>query len=393
MSFFSSVEFFLILGISLIPAIIIGLMEKNLKYYRIFLILFFIYLVYGNSLSHISFLLSYVVLSIIVVKGYSFLRKSMGRNRYIYLSSIFVVLLPLVVSKVGLFLGDSIFGFLGLSYIFFRVIQVIIEIYDGVIEDVDIIQFAEFLLFFPSLSSGPIDRSRRFNEDDNKIYSKQEYNELLSIGITKIVRGVMYKFALSGFFSHIMAFMVGQYDILHIVGYSYSYGFYMFFDFAGYCLMAIGTSYILGIKMPENFNKPFISVDIKDFWNRWHISLSHWFRDFIFTRFLLNSVRKKRFKDRLVAACVGLLLNMTLMGIWHGLDLHYIMYGVYHGVLLVITEVYQKKSKFYKANKKNKVYRLCSWFITINLVMFGFLIFSGEFKACGLGFLKYLQII
>lgn len=75
--------------------------------------------------------------------------------------------------------------------------------------------------------------------------------------------------------------------------YGYSYGFYMFFDFAGYSLMAIGTSYILGIKTPENFNKPFISKDIKEFWDRWHITLSHWFRDFVFSRFCNEMYKEK----------------------------------------------------------------------------------------------------
>ena len=102
----------------------------------------------------------------------------------------------------------------------------------------------------------------------------------------------------------------------------------------------------------------FISIDIKDFWDRWHITLSHWFRDFVFSRFMMASIRGKWFKDKLTGACIGFMINMLLMGLWHGLSLSYILYGLYHGVLLAITEVYQKKSK---------------------LVMFGFFIFSGRF--------------
>ncbi len=130
----------------------------------------------------------------------------------------------------------------------------------------------------------------------------------------------------------------------------------MVFDFAGYSATAVGTSYLLGIKTPDNFNKPFLSVDIKDFWNRWHITLSTWFRDFIFTRFMLDSARKKRFSNRLTGASVGLVLNMLIMGVWHGLEGHYILYGLYHGILLAVVEVYQKKSKFYKKYRNNKCY-------------------------------------
>lgn len=163
--------------------------------------------------------------------------------------------------------------------------------------------------------------------------------------------------------------------IVSLIGYAYCYGFYMFFDFAGYSLMAIGTGYMLGVKVPENFNKPFISKDIKDFWARWHISLSERFRDFIFSRFVMLSMKQKWFKTRLTGASIGFLINMLVMGIWHGLTGHYILYGLYHGVLLAVTETYQKKSKFYK---KKKWYQIASWFVTLNLVMFGFLIFSGH---------------
>ena len=134
---------------------------------------------------------------------------------------------------------------------------------------------------------------------------------------------------------------------------------------------------MLGIKTPDNFNKPFLSVDIKDFWNRWHITLSSWFRDFIFTRFMVDSARKKRFLNRLIGASVGLVLDMLIMGVWHGMEGHYILYGLYHGILLAVVEVYQKKSKFYKKYRNNKCYMVCSWFINLNIVMLGFLIFSG----------------
>ena len=311
-----------------------------------------------------------------------------------------MVLLPLLLSKTEVYLGHSVFGFwsgtfgfLGLSYIFFRVVQIIIEIYDGVIKEVDGYRFLTFLLFFPAISSGPIDRSRRFFADDEKIYSKEEYSQLLSKGVVKIMMGLVYKLPISGTFLYIMdTYMSNKFDPFHIAGYAYTYGFYMFFDFAGYSLMVVGTSYILGIKMPDNFNMPFISVDMKDFWNRWHITLSHWFRDFVFTRFIIDSARKKRFSGRLTAASAGLIINMTLMGIWHGLEAHFILYGFYHGLLLSITEVYQKKSKFYKAHKDSRGYKFCSWFITLNLVMFGFLIFSGQCKTMGIGLLNYIGI-
>ena len=159
--------------------------------------------------------------------------------------------------------------FLGISYICFKIIQVVIECYDGVINEIDEFQFIEFLIFFPCLSSGPIDRSRRFAEDDNKIWSRQEYIELLWTGLYKIILGIFYKVACSGFFYYLLqTYFAGKHRPIYLVGYAYIYGLYLFFDFAGYSAMAVGTSYLLGIKTPDNFNKPFLSVDIKDFWNR-----------------------------------------------------------------------------------------------------------------------------
>ena len=171
---------------------------------------------------------------------------------------------------------------------------------------------------------------------------------------------------------------MGQ-DLLSGLVYMYTYGLYLFFDFAGYSLMAVGASYIFGIRTPDNFNKPFISKDIKEFWDRWHITLSHWFRDFIFSRLMMGFIKNKIFKSKLTGASVGFIVNMTIMGLWHGLTLYYVLYGLYHGLLLAGTEVFQKKSKFYKKHKKDKWFIAVEWFLTFNLVMFGFFIFSGRF--------------
>ena len=142
--------------------------------------------------------------------------------------------------------------------------------------------------------------------------------------------------------------------------------------------MAVGSSNILGIQTPMNFNKPFLSVDIKDFWTRWHITLSTWLRDFVFSRVLMQVIRKKWFKNRLHNATYAYMVNMLVMGFWHGLGVSYIVYGFYHGVLMAGFEIYQKKSNFYKKNKNKNWYKLLSWFVTMNLVMIGFFIFSGE---------------
>lgn len=391
MNFFSGYEFFVYLIFALIPAIFLGIKEKSLKNYRILLTLFFIYMVYKDNIIEFTYLIIYIIISCYLVKIYLFLRNKYGKNTCIYGHAIFVAILPVVLSKISGLYGLNIFGFLGVSYICFRVVQIIIEIYDGIITKVDIGTFILFLLFFPTLSSGPIDRSRHFEEENKKIYSKKEYIEMLQNGSYKIILGMFYKMVCATLFYEILSnIFMGRYKPIYIIGYAYVYGIYMFFDFAGYSAMAVGTSYILGINMPDNFNKPFLSIDIKEFWNRWHITLSTWFRDFIFTRFMLDSTRKKRFNSRLSRASVGLILNMFIMGVWHGIGIQYIIYGIYHGVLLAGTEIYQKKSKFYQKNKNQMWYKIFSWFLTLNMVMFGFLIFSGHISEIWKILIMYL---
>lgn len=161
--------------------------------------MFFIWEVYGSTKVQLLYLIGYVVFATYLVKIYLYLRKKYGRNKYIYGHAVFLSLLPLLAYKVGGLGGYSVLGFLGISYICFKIIQVVIECYDGVIKETDEFQFIEFLIFFPCLSSGPIDRSRRFAEDDNKICSRQEYIELLWKGLYKIILGIFYKVACSGF--------------------------------------------------------------------------------------------------------------------------------------------------------------------------------------------------
>lgn len=392
MTFFEGLKFFLVLAIGLLPAIVLGMKEKSIKYYALGFSIVLILMICTADVTSFIYLVVFYILEWHVIKVFLFLRKKYGKHRVLYAHFIILATAPVVLSKVSSLIHINIFAFIGVSYVSFKVIQIIIESYDGLIEDISFFDYSSFILFFPSLSSGPIDRSRRYLEDIHTIRPKSEYLELVGIGLAKITLGLFYKFALAGIAYTIVSSLKQDVNPLMVIAYAYAYGIYMFFDFAGYSNMAIGTSYILGVKTPENFDKPFISIDIKDFWNRWHITLSHWFRDFIFSRFMIASIKKKRFSNRLHTAVAGFIVNMFVMGLWHGPSMSYILYGLYHGVLLGATEIYQKKSKFYKKHKTKKWYKVVSWALTINLVMFGFLIFSGRFLVLTQAVSKWLLI-
>jgi membrane protein involved in D-alanine export len=378
MSYFEGLPFFFCLVVVLAAAMLAGCLEKSLKWYTLVVSLLFLIFVFGGKTEQSIYLVIFCVWSLLLVKGYEKLRKEKGRQERLYHLFVLASLIPLILCKVTPLCQMDLFGFTGISYLTFRVVQIIIEMYDGVIEEIKIPEFAAFLLFFPSVSSGPIDRSRRFLADWQRVLPKKDYLELCARGIWKLLLGAIYKMVLAAWAYQIMGYLEGESHWYLLIGYAYAYGMYLFFDFAGYSLMAVGTSYILGIETPDNFRAPFVAKDIREFWDRWHITLSHWFRDFIFTRFIMYSTKKKWFKNRLQRACVGFFVNMGIMGLWHGISPAYILYGLYHGALLAGTEVYQKKSGFYKNNKNKTWYQVLSWAVTMQLVMFGFLLFSGK---------------
>jgi D-alanyl-lipoteichoic acid biosynthesis protein dltB len=288
-------------------------------------------------------------------------------------------ILPLVVNKVFAITQLHLLSFIGISYMSFKTIQIMLEISDGLIkEKISVKDYLQFLLFFPTVSSGPIDRSRRFLKEINEVMPRKEYLELAGDGVYRIVLGLLYKVILSTYVYQILFALSNTGTVIYSIKYMYLYTLYLFFDFAGYSLMAVGSSNILGIQTPMNFNKPFLSIDIKDFWTRWHITLSTWLRDFVFSRVLMQVIRKKWFKNRLHNAAYAYMVNMLVMGFWHGISVSYIAYGFYHGILMSGFEIYQKKSTFYKNHKNKTWYKLISWFVTMNLVMVGFFIFSGE---------------
>ena len=374
MSYFEGNEFFFFLILALVIGFIINYLGKRTEYYILTLSVIFAIVIYGKKTLMLSYLIGFIIYQYILV----LIAHKTQNAKYLKIL-VFLSVVPLIINKVFALTQWHLLAFIGISYMSFKTIQIMIEISDGLIKErISIIDYIQFLLFFPTVSSGPIDRSRRFMVDIKERMPRDEYLELAGVGVYRVVLGLLYKVVLSTYSYHYLVTLPNFGSLDYSIKYMYLYTLYLFFDFAGYSLMAVGSSNILGIKTPMNFNKPFLSIDIKDFWNRWHITLSTWLRDFVFSRVFMEATKKKRFKKRLNTAMYAYMVNMLLMGFWHGLTISYIIYGAYHGILMAGFEYYQKKSKFYKRNKNKAWYKVCSWFITINLVIFGLYIFSGE---------------
>lgn len=384
-------SFFALLLVPLAPAVLLGLLGVSGRIRALWLLLstlLMLWVVYRPVLALVQ-VVAYFLWGYILVRGFLAFRQSeKGKDKKtlqrVYLLAVLASILPLVLVKLNpVFSAAGILstpiGFLGISYLTFRTTGTVIEVRDGLIKDVKFLDFLLYILFFPTLASGPIDRYRRFVEDLTKPPSGKDYVSFIGEGIDLIFRGLLYKF--------IIAYLINTYALAPLsqasglvatIKYMYAYSFYLFFDFAGYSSFAIGTSYLLGIKTPQNFNKPFLSKNIKDFWNRWHMSLSFWFRDYIYMRFVLDSAKKKRFKNRYTSAYVGYLLLFGIMGIWHGTQLRYIAYGCYHAALMIGFDWLERQNKSKHFWGEGWAWDALAIVVTAHFVFFGFLIFSGR---------------
>ena len=390
-------QYFLYLIVAVLPIFIGLFFKKRFPIYEALVSLAFIVLMLtGKNLNQLVSLLAYVIWQVFLVFSYHHYRKQRN-NKWIFYLWVFLSVFPLAWTKVSPLMTidnhQSLFGFLGISYLTFRAVGMIMEMRDGVLTEFTLWEFLRFLLFMPTFSSGPIDRFKRFNEDYENIPEKNELLDMLEQSVHYLMLGFLYKFILAYIFGSLLlpplkecALQMGGVFNIATLGVMYAYGLDLFFDFAGYSMFALAISNLMGIKSPVNFDHPFKSRDLKEFWNRWHMSLSFWFRDFVFMRLVKVLVKHKVFKNRNVTSSVAYIVNMLVMGFWHGVTWYYITYGLFHGIGLVINDAWLRKKKKINRERKaqdlpplpdNKWTQALGMFITFNVVMLSFLLFSG----------------
>ena len=388
-------QYFVYIILAVLPIFVGLFFKKRFPVYEALVSLaFIIFMLIGPKLTQIYALLFYVLWQMLWVWTYKIYRKT-GDSKWIFYLHIALSILPLFFVKVtpAIYGHQSLLGFLGISYLTFRPVGMIIEIRDGVLKEFNLWEFLRFMLFMPTFSSGPIDRFKRFNKDYETIPERDELLDMLETSVQYIMLGFLYKFILAHIFGSMILPPLKQYALqmggifnLPTLGVMYVFGLDLFFDFAGYSMFALAVSNLMGIKSPINFNKPFVSRDLKEFWNRWHMSLSFWFRDFVFMRLVTVLIRNKVFKNRNTTSSVAYIINMLVMGFWHGVTWYYIAYGLFHGLGLVVNDAWLRKKKTVNKERKKKNLPLLpdnKWtqavgiFITFNVVMFSFLIFSG----------------
>lgn len=381
MDFYVEPAFFVLCIPIVAIAAVMGIRERPLGRFGLVVSIGMLLLLFFRSIPSLIYAVAYMVFSLAL---YFWVRNLFAdedeRAVPLYRVALALQIAPLAIYKVGVLFMPDFPGFLGISYITFKAVQVLIEIRDGLIrkDDMTSLEYLSFLCFFPPFTSGPILRSRAFVTNLRTPLTRDDYLYRLYRGMGWFVLGALYKFVGSALAQWGMWMAPNVFGgALGWLAQVFCFGIDLFFDFAGYSHMAMGLGLMLGIEVPNNFHAPFVAKDIKEFWDRWHISLSTWLRDFVFMRFSQFAISHKLFKSRLTTACVGFMVNMLLMGVWHGITPDYIAYGLYHGLMLAACHYLQKKWKFYKKHKRDKWFGAVSWAVTMVVVFFGFALFGG----------------
>ncbi|MBP7515934.1 MAG: hypothetical protein KA791_15410 [Flavobacteriales bacterium] len=289
--------------------------------------------------------------------------------------------LPMILVKLDW--NVDVIGFAGISYITFRCIQVYLD--GELLRDKFRFQdFVAFLLFPPSLLAGPIDRYERFKGDLDQGWSRLNASALLA-GWEFIALGLLHKFVLAELVDrNWLSDCDGCKQPWPMLKDMYGYTVYLYFDFAGYSLLAIGLGRMMGIELPKNFDRPWLTQNPPEFWKRWHISLGDWLRDYFFRPIYksLSGVQRLRTWP-LLKQNIALFSTFLLMGCWNGLEAHYIISGSLFGLYSVGYNSYQHQSRKHKWNFWGAtpawLVKGISIFVMVHLACFALYIFSGRF--------------
>lgn len=279
-------------------------------------------------------------------------------------------------------LGFNTFTFMnivlpvGISFYIFQSISYLVDIYrkDAPVQK-SIQNLALYISMFPQLVAGPIVRYNSIAQDIER--ERHIPFEVFILGAKIFILGLAKKVLIANQMAVIADTMFAQ-NAAYITAVNawigaVAYTFQIYFDFSGYSDMAIGLGLMIGFKFPVNFNYPYISYSITDFWRRWHISLSSWFRDYVYIPLGGNRVKVSRMY-------INLLIVFTITGIWHGANWTFLVWGLFHGLFLVI-------EKITGLNKTEK-YKPARWIITMLIVIIAWVFFRADTIHDALNYIK-----
>jgi len=269
----------------------------------------------------------------------------------------------------------------GMSFWTFQALSYHIDTYLEDVGQPSLLEFCLYMAFWPTVISGPVCRLPEMLPQFRRTpqFSRQD----LSDGVLQIIQGVCMKFYLAQLLASGWsrgAGVTAGFDAtvgwggLDVWLLAVGYGFQLFFDFAGYSLMVIGVARVFGIRLPQNFNRPYLSLTPAIFWTRWHMSLSFWIRDYVFRP--LSAMRRDKWW-----LYVSLLIAMTLFGLWHGARWTFMLWGIYQGLLLVGHRMGQRAKKWASIQVPPALGACLAWATTFAFVSLGYVFFRASSLA------------
>ena len=288
----------------------------------------------------------------------------------------------------GIGLGNSTFPLLnvilpvGISFYTFQAVSYSIDVYrENFRVERDAVAFFAYLSFFPQLVAGPIERASSFLP---QIRAERKFEYAASVdGMRQILWGLFKKVVIADGCAEGVEKIFSDYahmDGATLLMGAVLFSFQIYGDFSGYCDIAIGSAKLFGIKLSQNFRMPYFAKNISDFWRRWHITLMTWFRDYIYIP--LGGSRRGRRRQ-----IVAVLAVFSLSGMWHGANWTFIMWGIYHGMLVLCAAAIVKRRKS-EPTKRNIVKEGMGCIVTFVLVMFGWILFRSATLADAAGYVS-----
>ena len=255
---------------------------------------------------------------------------------------------------------------LALSFVTFQQIAYLVDSYNKQTKENSFLNYCLFIIFFPQLIAGPIVHHKEMMPQFANKFNLIKNYKFIALGLFVFSMGLFKKSVVADIFSIFAnaGFDVeGNLTFLQAWATSLSYTFQLYFDFSGYCDMAIGLALLFNIRLPINFNSPYKALNIQDFWHRWHITLSRFLRDYIYIPLGGNRGGQSR-------TYLNLFLVFLIGGLWHGAAWTFVVWGALHGVAIVIHRCWQKLN--FKLNK------IIAWIITFNFVNFTWIFFRAK---------------
>jgi alginate O-acetyltransferase complex protein AlgI len=276
-------------------------------------------------------------------------------------------------------------AWLGFSYVAFRLIHTLRDRQTGILPHLSLREFVTYVLFTPAYIAGPIDRAERFVSDLRGLPEMVGLDGTRFLaGGQRIVTGMFKKFIIADALAQGMSLTpINAQQATSTAGLwllLYGYAFRLFFDFSGYTDIAIGLGILFGVKLPENFNRPYLSTNITQFWKRWHMTLSNWVRFYVFSPLSRSLLRRKPRPSTTLIVFVSQMATMIVIGLWHGVTWNFFIWGVWQGLALFAHKQWSDRTrKWYRGLRdrpwQKRAWTFFSWFMTFQYVVLGWVWF------------------